>query len=151
MTIKKFDNTAFDLSTESFSSVPSDYSFQHALDNGLVVIVTSWVQREMGFGPTRYRIQVAVTAQLWKSIVTIAPLAKSFQTVTGRGNDVLWLAAYAMQKAKRFGAETARFQCFLPTEDDWGTGCIKPLYVKEGEEDGKPHVVIGYAEEFAVM
>ena len=151
MTIKKFDNTAHDLSVESFSNYPSEYSFEHALENGLVVNVTSWVQREMGFGPTRYRIQVAVTAQLWKSIVTIAPMAKVWQTVTGRGNDVLWLAAYAMQKAKRYGAESARFQCFLPTDDDWGTQAIKPLYVREGEENGKPHIVIGYVEDFAVM
>lgn len=151
MTIKKHDNTAIDLSQLSFPEVSSEYSFEQALENGLIVNVTSWVQREMGFGPTRYRVQVAVTARLWRAIVSIAPLAKAWQTVTGRGNDVLWLAAYALQKAKRYGSESARFDCFLPTEDDWGTDCIKPLYIRTGEEKGKPWVVIGYPEDFAVM
>ena len=151
MTIKKFDNAAFDLSQESFPNYPSEYSFEQQLESGLIVNVTSWVQREMGFGEGRFRVRVAVTARLWRTIVTIAPLAKSFHTVTGRGNDVLWLAAYALQKARRHEADSARFQCFLPTEDDWGDDCIKPLYVRRGEERDKPYVVIGYAEEFAVV
>lgn len=151
MTIKKFDNAAFDLSEESFTTYVSEYSFEQSLENGLIVNVTSWVQREMGFGEGRFRVHVAVTARLWRTIVTIAPLAKAFHTVTGRGNDVLWLAAYALQKANRHGAETARFQCFLPTEDDWGDDCIKLLHARRGEEQGKRYVVIGFAEEFAVV
>ncbi|MCA9179981.1 MAG: hypothetical protein KDA51_00975, partial [Planctomycetales bacterium] len=134
-----------------FGDYASEYSFDYALENGLVVNVTSWVQREMGFGRSRYRIRVAVTARLWQSIVTVAPLARVWQTVTGRGSDVLWLASYALQKARRYGAETAKFDCFLPTEDDFGTDCIQPLCVKAGEERGKPYIVIGHAEEFAII
>ena len=151
MTIKKYDNSAIDLTSESFGEYVSEYSFQEALQNGLVVNVTSWVRHEMGFGSNRYVVQVAVTARLWKTIVSISPLAKVWQTVVGRGNDVLWLASYALRKARQVGDDAANFDCFLPTEDDWGTECIKPLRAERREENGKPVVVIGYAEEMATL
>ena len=149
MTIKKYDNAAIDLSEESFGDFVSEFSFEEALANGLLVNVRSWVRHEMGFGKNRYVVQVAVTARLWKTVVCISPLAKRWQTVVGRGNDVLWLASYALLKARQVGRNAAAFQCFLPTEDDWGAECIKPLRVERREENGKPVVVIGYAEEFA--
>ena len=151
MTTRKYDNSAIDLSQESLASYVSEYSFEEALANGLLVNVTSWVCHEMGFGPSRYSVQVAVTASLWKTIVRISPLAKVWQTVVGRGNDVLWLAAYAMHRARQVGGDAANFQCFLPTEDDWGSECVKPLRVEAREENGKPRIVIGYVEEFALL
>jgi hypothetical protein len=151
MTINKFDNRAIDLSQSSFGEYVSEYSFEEALANGLLLNVTSWVRHEMGFGTNRYVVQVAVTARLWKTIVRISPLAKVWQTVVGRGNDVLWLASYAMHKARQVGSDSANFQCFLPTDDDWGTECIKPLRIERREENGKPVVVIGFAEEFAML
>ena len=151
MTTRKYDNSAIDLSQESLASYVSEYSFEEALANGLLVNVTSWVRHEMGFGTSRYSVQVAVTARLWKTIVRISPLAKVWQTVVGRGNDVLWLAAYAMHRARQVGGDTANFQCFLPTEDDWGSECVKPLRVEAREENGKPRIVIGYVEEFALL
>jgi hypothetical protein len=47
--------------------------------------------------------------------------------------------------------ETANFECFLPTEDDFGTECIKPLRVQRSREDERPVIVIGYVEEFAML
>lgn len=151
MTIKLIDNAAIDLSDVSFGDYSGEYSFDYALDNGLLVNVTGWVKHEMGFGANRYRVQIAVTARLWRTLVTIAPLAKTFQTVTGRGNDVLWLAAYALHKAKRDGEDAARFQSFLPTADEWGEECVKHLYAQRGEDNDKQYVVIGYFEEFAML
>lgn len=148
MTIKKHDNAACDLSEASFANSANEYSFEEALATGTAINVTSWVRHEMGFGPNRYCVQVAVTARLWKTIVRISPLAKAWQTVVSRGNDVLWLASYALNEARRIGAESSSFQCFLPTEDDWGTECIKHLRVMYCVENGKPAVVIGFAEEF---
>ena len=113
--------------------------------------VTSWVRHEMGFGPNRYRVRVAVTAKLWKTIVRISPLAKTWQTVVSRGNDTMWLAAYALQRAQQIHRDEANFQCFLPTDDDWGTECIKPLRVERRQEKGKPVVVIGFVEEFVLL
>lgn len=151
MTLKKYDNSAIDLSRVSFGDYVSEYSYEEALSNGLLVNVTSWVRHEMGFGESRYSVQVAVTARLWKTVVRISPLAKVWQTVVGRGNDVLWLASYALHKAHRVGMEAASFQSFLPTDDDCGTECIKQLRVQRRVEHGKPVIVIGYAEEFAIM
>ena len=113
--------------------------------------VTSWVRQEMGFGPNRYCVQVAVTARLWKTIVRISPLAKRWQTVVSRGNDVLWLSAYAWQRARQVHRDAANFQCFLPTDDDWGSECLKPLRVEHRQEKGKRVVVIGFAEEFVLL
>ena len=151
MSIKKQNNTAIDLASECFGESVSEYSFEEALANGLLVNVTSWVRHEMGFGESRYVVQVAVTARLWKTIVCISPLAKVWQSVVGRGNDVLWLASYALHKARQVGDASANFQCFLPTEDDWGTECIKRLRAERREENGRPVVVIGYAEELALL
>lgn len=93
MAIKRHDNSAIDLSQVSFGDYSGEYTFEEARSNGTLVNVTSWVRHEMGFGESRYRVQVAVTARLWKTIVRVSPLAKVWQTVVGRGNDVLWLAS----------------------------------------------------------
>ncbi len=151
MSINEYDNTAIDLSKSAFGEYVSEYSFDEALANGLLLNVTSWVQHEMGYGSNRYCVQVAVTSQLWKTIVRISPLAKKWQTVVGRGNDVLWLGSYALQRAQQVTRDRANFQCFLPTDDDWGTECIKQLRIERREENGKQVAVIGYAEEFAML
>ena len=85
MTIKKYDNSAIDLSRVSFGDYSGEYTFEEALSNGMLVNVTSWVRHEMGFGESRYRVEVAVTARLWKTIVCVSPLAKVWQSVVGRG------------------------------------------------------------------
>ena len=117
----------------------------------MLLNVSSWVRHEMNFGKHRYSVEVAVTARLWKTIVRIAPLAKAWQTVVGRGNDVLWLASYALQKAREVGLETAKFQCFLPSDDDLSDECVKLLRVDCREENGKRIVVIGHVEEVAMF
>ena len=151
MTINDYDNGAIDLTQNSFGDYASEYSFAEAVAQGHLLNVTSWVRHEMGFGPNRYRVQVALTAPLWKTIVRISPLAKRWQTVVSRGNDVLWLSAYALQRAQQVHRDAANFQCFLPTDDDWGTECIKPLRVERRQEKGKPVVVIGFVEEFVLL
>lgn len=151
MNIKKHDNTAIDLTNENFGQYSAEYTFEEALSNGLLVNVTSWVRHEMGFAENRYRVEVAVTARLWKTIVRVSPLAKVWQTVVGRGNDTLWLASYALHKGRQVGLEAANFECFLPTEDDFGTDCIKQLRVERTRPEGRPVIVIGYVEEFAVL
>lgn len=151
MNIKKHDSTAIDLAKESFGQYSAEYTFEEALANGVLVNVTSWVRHEMGFGESRYRAEVAVSARLWKTIVRVSPLAKVWQTVVGRGNDVLWLASYALHKARQVGLEAAHFECFLPTEDDFGTECIKQLRAERSMQDGRSRIVIGYAEEIAAL
>ena len=147
MNIKKLDNAAIDLENESFGRYSVEFSFEEALANGVLVNVTSWVRHEMGFGENRYRVEVAVTARLWKTIVRISPLAKVWQTVVGRGNDVLWLASYALHKARQVALELADFECFLPTDDDFGTESVKQLRAERREQDGRNYIVIGYVDE----
>jgi hypothetical protein len=101
MNIKKHDNTAIDLANESFGQYSAEYTFEEALSNGVLLNVTSWVRHEMGFGENRYRVEVAVTARLWKTIVRVSPLAKVWQTVVGRGNDVLWLEQLTFIRSRR--------------------------------------------------
>lgn len=151
MSINEYDNTAIDLSQTCFGEYVSEYSFDEALSSGLLLNVTSWVVHEMGFGTNRYCVKVAVTARLWKTIVRVSPLAKRWQTVVGRGNDTLWLGAYALQRAQQVTRDRANFQCFLPTDDDWGSECIQQLHIERREEKGKRVVVIGFTEEFATL
>ena len=151
MTIKKYDNSAIDLSKVDFGNYTGDCTFEEGIASGVLLNVSSWVRNEINFARNRYSGEVAVTARLWKTIVRISPLAKAWQTVVGRGNDVLWLASYALHKARQVGLEAANFQCFLPTEDDWGTECVKLLRVQCSLQDGKPVIVIGYVEEFAML
>lgn len=147
MNVKRVETAVYDLAIESFGNRSAEYTFEEALGNGVLINVTSWVRHEMGFGPNRYSVQVAVTARLWKTIVRISPLARVWQTAVGRGNDVLWLASYALHKGRQVGNEAANFQCFLPTDDDWGTECVKQLRAVRSTES-KPVIVIGYVEEF---
>ena len=151
MNIKKHDHMAIDLATESFGDYSREHTFEEALANGVLVNVTSWVRHEMGFGENRYRVEVAVTARLWRTIVRVSPLAKVWQSVVGRGNDVLRLASYALHKGRQVGLEAANFECFLPTEDDFGTECIKQLRAARSRHEGRPVIVIGYLEEFAIV
>lgn len=151
MTIKKYDNSAIDLSEVDFGDYTGECTFEEGIASGLLLNVSSWVRNEMNFGKNRYSVEVAVTARLWKTIVRISPLAKRWQTVVSRGNDALWLASYALHKARQVGQETANFQCFLPTEDDWGDECVKLLRVQWSVQDDRPVIVIGYVEEFAML
>ncbi len=151
MSMNKYDSTAIDLSQTSFGDYLSEYSFDEGLTRGLLMNVTSWVQHEMGYGKNRYCVQVAVTTQLWRTIVRISPLAKRWQTVVSRGNDVLWLGSYALQRAQQVTKDRENFQCFLPTDDDWGTECIKQLRIERRQEKGKRVVVIGFTEEFVLV
>ena len=151
MTIKKYDNSAIDLAEVDFGDYTGECTFDDGIDSGVLLNVSSWVRNEMNFGRNRYSVEVAVTARLWKTIVRISPLAKRWQTVVSRGNDALWLASYALHKARQVGMETANFQCFLPTEDDWGDECVKLLRVQCSLQEGRSVIVIGYVEEFAEL
>ena len=82
--------------------------------------VTAWVHREMGFGEQeqRFRVHAAVTGQLLRTLHTIPPAIGYFQTVRGRGNDVLWLAGWSLRKAREVGMNFAYFQAVLPTAEE---------------------------------
>lgn len=142
---------AVDLSHATLAPDVGTYSLEQALTNGVLVKVTSWVVPEMGFHPLGVRVHVAVTARLWKTIATVSPRVVRFQTVRGRGDDVLWLAAYALRKARQAGQEAATFDAFLPTPQDAGAEGIKTLRAAWCEDNKKRWVAIGYPEEWASL
>lgn len=139
-----------ELSDASFSEcVEGSYSFEELTAEGVLIKVTSWVTREMGFVDGRYRVQVAMTARLWSLLHRFPEELSFFQTVRGRGHDVLWLAAWALRRARRHGMEQVKYLACLPTgevEED-----AKLLHATVGHsEDGRSHVIIGLPEEFPI-
>ena len=148
---RKKDASATDLSTVSFGDYVSEYSYEEALESGVLVKVTAWAVPEMGFaGDGRFRVQVAVTAQAFRAVSEIPPLAAVWQTTRGRGHDLLWVASYALRKARKLGREVSTFQAFVPTTDDEED--VKAFRVESGvREDSRPIVVVGTAEEFALL
>ena len=69
MTIKKYDTSAIDLAEVDFGNYTGECTFDDGIASGVLLNVSSWVRNEMNFGKTRYSVEVAVTAHLWKTIV----------------------------------------------------------------------------------
>lgn len=127
--------------------VESTYSFEELVDNGAVIKVTSWASRQMGFTGGRLRVDVAVTVRLWRVLHKIPPELTFFQTVRGRGHDVLWLAGWALRRARRHGIDQVKYLAALPTSED--DDDAKLLCAQCGAtESGRPYALIGLAEEF---
>jgi hypothetical protein len=130
--------------------VDGSYSFEELTAEGVLIKVTSWVTREMGFAEDRYRIHVAMTVKLWKVLHRIPKELSFFQTVRGRGHDVLWLAGWALRRARRHGMEQVKYLVALPTHEDEEDA--KLLHARYGQSaDGTRHVVIGLPEEFPLL
>ncbi len=125
-----------------------EFSFQTMLDNGVLVNVTAWATREMGFPRGKIRLVVSVTAKLWRVLHRIPKALTFFQTMRGRGHDTLWLAAWALMRAQQhFGQNWAAFAVPLPTgEMEEDAKVLRVEYVAAA--DGGPLVVIGLTDEF---
>ncbi len=143
-------HTNTELDRASFSPGEATYSFEELIENGALIKVTSWVTREMGFAKGHYRVHVAMTVKLWQVLHRIPKELTFFQTVRGRGHDVLWLAGWALQQARRNGMEHVKYLAVLPTHEDEED--VKLLRVECGESgDRQAPVVIGLPEEFPVI
>lgn len=147
---KYHPNANTELDAVEFAPLETNYSFEELIDNGTLIKVTSWVTREMGFADGRYRIQVAMTVKLWAVLHRIPKELTFFQTVRGRGHDVLWLAGWALRRARGLGIDQVRYLVALPTGEDEEDA--KLLHAGVGMSDtGRPHVVIGLPEEFPIL
>lgn len=140
-----------ELADASFQEhVEGSYSFEELTGEGVLIRVTSWVTREMGFAEGRYRVQVAMTVKLWAVLHRIPKELTFFQTVRGRGHDVLWLAGWALSRARRDGMDQVKYLVALPTDEQEEDA--KLLHAQYGQSaDGTPHVVIGLPEEFPIL
>ena len=146
-TLKKDDIHVADLADENLVQQTSDYSYRELVTRGVVVDVTRWLQTEMGFAEYHFQVDVAVTAKLWKTIVTISPVSKAWQTMESRGCDLLLLAFHSLQHARLVGQSHALFSCFLPTDDD-ADDFVHRLRAERSVDGGHRAIVIGFADEF---
>ena len=142
-------SNALSLESENFGEYVSDFCFEELLQSGVLIKVSGWVIREMGFSLKGLRVNAVITASLWKTIISVPTYVQQFQSIRGRGNDVMWQAAYALQIARERGAEIARFQTFLPSSD-LDAAAEKVLRVEYTEQGGREWVTIGLAEEIAI-
>lgn len=124
-------------------------AYRELAHQGQLMNVSSWVRPEMGFNESSGRARALITAELWRLLVSISPWAKRWQTTHSRGRDVLWMASYALQQARKVGRQSYTFQAFLPTDDD-----EEALFMLRVEyaatESGRTMVLIGLAEQTAL-
>ena len=145
----RIDNVAIDLAAESFNSVTS-YSVELALTRGIVVEVTDWVVPDIGFGMRGYRLRVVLTARLWDTLLQVYVRRRNGvpEELGRRRNDVLWLAAQALERAMCVGSGASNFSMYLPLENE--SEC-RTLRVERFERREREicQVTIGFPEDFA--
>jgi len=121
-------------------------AYRELAHQGQLMNISSWVRAEMGFNETNGRVKALITADLWRLLVSISPWARRWQTTHSRGRDVLWMASYALQQARRVGRQSYSFQAFLPTDDD--EEAFFTLRVEYATtKSGRTMVLIGLAEQ----
>lgn len=149
--INQLDNAVIDLAAESFNNV-TPYSVEAALARGIIVEVTDWVVPDIGFGKRCFRPRVVLTARLWDALLQAYVRRKnaSYEDACSRRNDVLWLAAQALERAGNVGSDAANFTMDLPT-DDRREEPHKTLRVEcfDRQDRRCSHVTIGFPEDFA--
>lgn len=147
--IARQNDNAVALESESFGNYVSEYSIEEMLQDGLLVKVTAWVVPEMGLGTNGVRVNAAITAKLWRTIVSVPTFCQSWQSIRGRGYEVMWIAAWALRLARERGVDLARFCVFLPTADD-DEMAEKALRVETCRQANRNWVVIGLCDEFSI-
>ena len=142
---------AIDLAAESFNGV-IPYSVELALVRGIVVEVTEWVVPDIGFGEKGYRLRVVLTARLWDTLLQAYVRRRNGepQELGKRRNDVLWLAAQALEQTKRDGSVATNFSMYLPCENEPECRTIR---VERFERKVKEvcQVTIGFPEDFLLL
>jgi hypothetical protein len=145
----RIDNATIDLAAASFNCV-TPYSVELALTRGIVVEVTEWVAPDIGFGKGGYRLRVVLTARLWDTLLQAYVRRRNGvpEELGKRRNDVLWLAAQALDRTMRVGSGSSNFSMYLPLENE--PEC-RTLRVERFERKVKEicQVTIGFPEDFA--
>ncbi|REJ68869.1 MAG: hypothetical protein DWQ31_06675 [Planctomycetota bacterium] len=109
----------------------------------------------MGFGKEDFRVAVAVTSRLWN--VIIQGCLRLQEGSRGCGSrDFLWLAAAALERARREEKDAANFVAVFPwyeeedeDQDELARSQLRVEYSVSAE--GKSVVTIGFPDEFAVL
>ena len=97
--------------TEIFGEPISVYPRAQAIEDGVLVDVTTWASADKGFFGG-FKIPVALTASVWGDIEAIPEKWKGIQDIRGRAHDVLWMASLAARRAAQ-GANRLTFKVKL--------------------------------------
>ena len=138
------------LESECVGNVAIEWQIETMLDSGVLVRITAWVSSDMKLGPSGVRVHAAITARLWRTVVSIPAFCKSWQSVRGRGNEILWIAAWALRRARERGVDSARFRVFLPAADN-DDAPQKPLRIDAVKQKGRYWIVIYMCEDISLM
>lgn len=127
------------------------FSYRQALARGAIVDITSWTQEESRFGQRGVTVRVAVTSRLWNLVVKTIVEMKYYHALYGKDQDVVHLAARALQQAKCAGLNAANYQAALAVEGkhDHREQTVRVEYQEVNETTG--YVVIGFPDEFASL
>ncbi|MCA9214651.1 MAG: hypothetical protein KDB27_16375, partial [Planctomycetales bacterium] len=147
-TEQKQQTTHFE--SECFGNDVIEWSIEEMLGSGVLVKVTAWVFPDMGFGADGVRVNAAITACLWRAVVSVPGFCESWWSVQGRSNEILWIATWALRRARERGSDVARFCVLLPTPDDNGTP-EEALRIETEKQKGRHWIVISMCEEASLI
>jgi len=136
------------LSTTTLPAADLAERYEERLQKQQLIRVTGWTHPEMGLSKSNKPVEAAVTKELWKSLVNASPTARTWQTVRTRGGELLWVASYALRRARAMGHEAAAFQVCLPTDDEEVFTMLRIEYAPYVAGRGSELVVLGYPEDF---
>ena len=144
-------HSAINLSDATLAPYQPQFSYGAALARGAIVDVTSWMSPECHFGRPGIEVRVAVTARLWNLVVKACVELKYCEGLYGKEQDVLHLAAHALERARRLGLDAANFQAYLAGagKNEQPEQTIRVEYQEVDESRG--YVVIGFPDEFASL
>jgi hypothetical protein len=148
-TIKKHSPT--NLAHSLLSPYRPQFSYRQALARGAIVDITSWTQEEARFGKRGVTVRVAVTSRLWNLVVKTIVEMKYYNALYGKDQDVVHLAARALERARRAGLSAANYHARLAAADK-ESDCDQTLRVEYQElNETTGYVVIGFPDEFATL
>ncbi len=145
--VNQQNSSAIDLTEESFNNV-TPFSFEAALARGMIVEVTDWIGPEIGFGKRCYRVRVALSARLWDTLLQAYVRRQNgdHEKLCSKRNDILWLAAQALERAESFDA--TNFTMYLPMSNGVGNDIELRVECLERDDRRYSQVVIGFPEDF---
>ena len=114
------------------------YSRKQAIDDGFLVDVTHWAT------PLGYKYQVAFTATLWAVIEAIPEC--SWQDISGRVHDVLFMGIIAIKKLKK-NESFVSFNVIINTQNEKIQSHRLVMNLAPGDTP-EPVFTVGFLEDF---
>lgn len=143
----KYENAEINLAKETIDNL-TPFSFEAALARGIIVELSDWAPPEIGFGRGYFRTRVALTSRFWDTLLQ-AYVRRENDSLDGafrrQQNDVLWLAAQALDRAA--GCDAATFKMYFSVGGRVEDGKTLRVECRDREDRGYSQVLIGYPED----